>query len=1175
MNRSYRTVWNRALGAWVAVSEITHVRGKCASGATAVACAALAFGLAPAFASDGGLGGDPSTSTLTWHAGRGGADSRGGEGGFNDSDVQAFGGAGGDAALAGANPGAASTLGTMPGTPAAGGAGGTAGAPDGQAGGSDAGYGSGGGSGYSSVMATSGANALVLTGGNGGRGGCGFWAAGGGGAGGYGLVLSPALTSFNNSGWLQGGRGGAGGNADAQAGGGGGGGTGLYQAAGATVNTGTLAGGQGGRGGDGGTWQNAPSGGGGGGGGNGVSLNGGSLRNEAGGTISGGSGGAGGNAGNPDPVRAYGWPGHGGGGGEGVRGAGNGLQLFNAGAITGGAGGAGGTVPTGGAPGAAGAGGAGVFLAGDGNLLVNVGSIAGGLSGAGVQANAVTLNGNGNTLELNAGFALIGNAVATGAGNVLALGGSASPAAAFEVGGIGSAYQGFTAYRKTGSSTWALSGSTAALTPWTVTGGALSITSDASLGDGAGRLTLDGGGLQVAAAAGPAMAVNRAITLGAAGGTLDVRNSQATLNGPVDGSGGLVKTGAGTLVLPGANSYGGGTALKAGRIDVGHNSALGAGALAMDENTTLGFSTDGLNLGNDIVLTGTTDPIVDTGAFSETLSGVISGGGALTKNGSGQLTLSGLNSYSGATTVAAGTLRAGIANAFSAASAHSVAAGATLDTGGFNQTVAALSNSGTVSLLGASAGSELTVRGAYVGNNGTLRLGTVLASNGVSDKLVLDGAGASASGRTTVAVTNIGGLGGYTLGNGIEVVSARNGATTTAQTTKSAFALAGGHVDAGAYEYRLYAADAGGAGESWYLRSDAPVLPPVPPVVDPVNPGGGGTPPAPPISMPLYRAEVPLYAALPAQLRQTDLAMLGNLHRRIGDNDPRTQAAIDPAGRASGDRRAWGRLISSDIDIRQQGTVNPASQGRVNGFQAGTDLWAHANWRAGVYVGQLEGDVRVSGFARGVVGAVGSTDLRARYLGAYATFTADSGLYVDTVLQAGRHRYTVAPNNGALQSGGSGRSLLASVEVGMPFALGGGWTIEPQLQLVHQRQKLDDVQLFGARVHQDSANGWLARAGVRVKGQIATGLGTLQPYGRVNVYRASAGTDIASFIGPAGSTAIASRTGFTSTELAAGFTLALSPAASVYGEVGKLYSTGGDARVKSSVQGSLGLRVRW
>lgn len=42
-----------------------------------------------------------------------------------------------------------------------------------------------------------------------------------------------------------------------------------------------------------------------------------------------------------------------------------------------------------------------------------------------------------------------------------------------------------------------------------------------------------------------------------------------------------------------------------------------------------------------------------------------------------------------------------------------------------------------------------------------------------------------------------------------------------------------------------------------------------------------------------------------------------------------------------------------------------------------------------------------------------------------------------------------------------------------------------------------------------------------------------------------------------------------------GATLKLTPAMSVYGEVGHLWSVGGDAGVKSAVQSSVGLKVRW
>ncbi|MDQ0012214.1 outer membrane autotransporter protein [Variovorax boronicumulans] len=716
-----------------------------------------------------------------------------------------------------------------------------------------------------------------------------------------------------------------------------------------------------------------------------------------------------------------------------------------------------------------------------------------------------------------------------------------------------------------------------------------------------GGTTVKGGVLQGSATSLQGNIVNNAEV------AFDQDKTAGTYAGAMSGTGKLRKIGAGTLTLASANSYSGGTLVDAGTLATDTSGALGSGAVSIASGAALQFGgkadagklaianqgtlrlQDGANAASatvtnaagaqvriDLATTGASigalggagDVVLGakaltTGAIGSdsTLSGAITGaGGSLVKVGAGTLTLSGTASYSGETRVAAGTLKAGAANAFSAASSAVVASGATLDLAGFSQTVAGLSNSGTVALAGAVPGTTLTVHGNYVGNNGVLKLGTVLNGGaGPSDRLVIDGG--TASGKTRVQIANLGGLGARTSGAGIEVVSARNGATTTAQTTKDAFVLAGGHVDAGAFEYRLHAGDASGGGENWYLRTEA-------------DPGTPGTPGGGP-GLPAYRAEASLFAALPNQLRQSNLGMLASRSQRIGDDDVRGGAG-STSGTDGSYRRAWGRLISTDMDIRQGGTVSPHSEGRVTGLQAGTDLWANPDWRAGIYVGQLDGDTRVSGFGSGLPNtATGRNDLRSQYLGLYGTFTTEDGFYADAVLQAGRHRYTVQPLLGGGVEG-KGNSFLASIEVGKAFAIGaGGWSVEPQLQLIHQRLRLDDVSIPGALVQQDADSGWIGRAGVRIKGSFATGAGTLQPYARLNVYRSAKGNDVARFVNPAAITPVGAPIGGTSTELAAGFTLAVSQRTSIYGELGKQWASGGDARVGSSINAAAGVRVKW
>ncbi|WP_200754490.1 fibronectin-binding autotransporter adhesin ShdA [Salmonella enterica] len=125
-------------------------------------------------------------------------------------------------------------------------------------------------------------------------------------------------------------------------------------------------------------------------------------------------------------------------------------------------------------------------------------------------------------------------------------------------------------------------------------------------------------------------------------GSGDIDNSgvlkvgEGDLENTLSGSGSLVKTGTGELTLSGDNSYSGGTTIIGGTLTADHADSLGTGAVA-----------------NSGVLQ------VGEGELENTLSG----SGSLVKTGTGELTLGGDNSYSGATTITDGTLIAANVNA--------------------------------------------------------------------------------------------------------------------------------------------------------------------------------------------------------------------------------------------------------------------------------------------------------------------------------------------------------------------------------------------------------------------------------------------------------------------------------------------------------------------------------
>ncbi|NYL94070.1 fibronectin-binding autotransporter adhesin ShdA, partial [Salmonella enterica subsp. enterica serovar Typhimurium] len=170
---------------------------------------------------------------------------------------------------------------------------------------------------------------------------------------------------------------------------------------------------------------------------------------------------------------------------------------------------------------------------------------------------------------------------------------------------------------------------------------------------------------------------------------------EGELENTLSGSGSLVKTGTGELTLSGDNSYSGGTTIIGGTLTADHADSLGTGAVA-----------------NRGVLQ------VGEGELENTLSG----SGSLVKTGTGELTLSGDNSYSGGTTIIGGTLTADHAD--------SLGTGAVANSGVLQVGEGELENtlSGSGSLVKTGTG-ELTLSGDNSYSGGTTIIGGTLTAD--------------------------------------------------------------------------------------------------------------------------------------------------------------------------------------------------------------------------------------------------------------------------------------------------------------------------------------------------------------------------------------------------------------------------------------------------------------
>ena len=366
-------------------------------------------------------------------------------------------------------------------------------------------------------------------------------------------------------------------------------------------------------------------------------------------------------------------------------------------------------------------------ISGNGGALVKVGTGTLTLTGANTYSGGTTISagtlqiGNGGTTGSIVGNVINNSVLAFNRSNALTFGGTISG------GGV---------VQQIGAGTLTLTGNNLYSGGTTINGGAISVSANANLGAAAGGLTLAGGTLQTTAS----FTTSRATTLNAGGGTFNTATGTTlTHSGAITGAGALVKTGTGTLVLGGNNLYSGGTLVAAGVLQ-GTTTSL-QGNIVNNSQVTIQQSSTG------------------------TYAGTMSGTGSLLVNGSGTVILTGINSYSGGTTVAATGVLQGNSSSLQG---NIVNNGAVMFSQAGSGTYAGnMSGTGTLTLLG---GGTYTFTGtSTLSGPTTVSASKIVVNGSLTSTVTLDSASTIGGSGTVGGLVSNGGT--LTPGNSIGTIN--------------------------------------------------------------------------------------------------------------------------------------------------------------------------------------------------------------------------------------------------------------------------------------------------------------------------------------------------------------------------------------------------------------------
>ena len=302
---------------------------------------------------------------------------------------------------------------------------------------------------------------------------------------------------------------------------------------------------------------------------------------------------------------------------------------------------------------------------------------------------------------------------------------------------------------------------------------------------------------------------------------------------------GLVKSGAGTLVLSGSNSYSGGTTLGSGTLNYTNLNALGSGALTFSGSATLLAGVSG-TLAKNIVINPGATALFDMTSADITLTGTISGSGAFSKSGNalnGNLNLYSINSYTGGTIInGQGNLNLYVSGALGNNTLTFAGNAGRLNLDGYSQTITGLiiggggaiiqngtatgSGTGVLTVALASGTNSLNANSYFRDSSGgTGALGLVKTGAGTLDFSLyntMSYSGGLAVNGGALAFNNVAalGTGSLTLGGGTLAVTSGSSVTIAKNATLTASTISGIDTGSGTVTYSGTLSGAGSIAKS-------------------------------------------------------------------------------------------------------------------------------------------------------------------------------------------------------------------------------------------------------------------------------------------------------------------------------------------------------------------------